>query len=92
MNLDGGTGNSVLSNTIFANTLAGIVLNPANHANNLQPAPVLTLASPNAVSTLIQGTLTAAANTTYTLQFFSTPTQPAPGFEQGQTPALHGAA
>ncbi len=86
VNVDSGTGNAIYSNDIANNTQAGIVLNPANTANNLQPAPVLSLVTPNATSTFIQGTLNAAANTSYTLQFFASPTQPPLGLEQGQTP------
>ncbi len=84
VNVDSGHDNSVLTNSIFSNILAGIVLNGGNNANNGQIPPVLTVATPNASSTYVQGTLNGAANTTYTLQFFSNPTQPAPGFEQGE--------
>ena len=87
VNLDGGTRQlGARATAIFSNILAGIVLNPLAMANNLQPAPVLTGVAPNTTSTSIQGTLTAASNTTYTIQFFASAAQPAPGFEQGQTP------
>ena len=86
VNVDNGNDNSVLTNSIFGNILAGIVLNAGNNANNLQIPPVLTVATPHATSTYIQGTLTAAPGTTYTVQFFSNPTKPAAGFEQGQVP------
>ena len=86
VNVDSGHDNSLLGNSIFSNILAGIILNGGNNANNGQIPPVLTIATPNASSTYIQGTLTGASNTTYTLQFFSNPTQPFVGFEQGQVP------
>jgi hypothetical protein len=67
--LDGGTGNAVLGNAIFANGGNGIEL--LDGANNSPPAPVITAATSDGLTTTIEGTLTAAANTTFTLQFFA---------------------
>jgi CSLREA domain-containing protein len=85
VNLDDGTGNAVLSNGIFDNIGHGIVLNPANNANHLQPAPTLTFVAPTAVLTNVQGTFSAAPNTRFTLQFFSSIAKDPSGFGQGQT-------
>jgi hypothetical protein len=68
--LDGGTGNAVLGNAVFANAGPGIEL--VHGANNNQPAPVISAATSDGLTTTIQGALTAAANTTFTLQFFAT--------------------
>ena len=69
--VDTGTGNAVLSDAIFANGNLGIEL--ANHGNNDQPSPALTSANQDGPDTVVQGTLLAAANTTYTVQLFANP-------------------
>jgi hypothetical protein len=63
--------NGIHQNSIFANGLLGIALN--NGGNNNQPAPQLTSVVTSSSDVTIQGTLDAAANTTYTLEFFSNP-------------------
>ncbi len=89
VDLDDGTGNAILTNSIFSNNApGGILLNPVNNANDLQPAPVITAVLPNGASSVVQGTLTAAANTTYNVQFFSNAAKDPSGFGQGQTFAL----
>jgi hypothetical protein len=85
VNLDSGTGNAVLGNAIYANTAGGILLNPVTQANNLQPFPILAAITPGGSTTNIQGVLIAAPSTTYTIQFFSSPTRDPSGFGQGQT-------
>jgi hypothetical protein len=74
---DAGTGNAILSNSIFTNTSAGIALTGAS--NNAQAAPVLTSAilsntgsatSPT-ITLAVLGTLTSTANTSFTVQFFA---------------------
>ena len=85
VNLDDGTGNAVLSNSIYANSVTGIFQNPVTHADNLQVAPVLTSVTPSGTSTNVQGTFAGLSNAKYTLQFFSSPTQDSPGVAQGQT-------
>jgi titin len=67
--LDGGTSNAVLGNAIFGN--GGLAIELLHGANNEQPAPVITAATSGGLTTTIQGALTAAANTTYRLQFFT---------------------
>ena len=59
-------GNAILTNSIYANDGLGIEL--INGANNGQPAPQLTAASG---TNRVQGSLTAAALTTYQIQFFA---------------------
>lgn len=83
--LDSGTANSVLNNSIAFNNALGIVLNPATNANLGQRAPSLLAVTPNGATTNVQGTLVAAALTTYTLQFFSSTAKDPSGFGQGQT-------
>jgi hypothetical protein len=78
-----GTGNAILSNSIFDNGGLGIELlelvfgvtpNDAGDgdagANNLQNFPILTSASGG--STIIQGNLNSTASTQFRLEFFST--------------------
>jgi hypothetical protein len=68
--VDTGTGNSILGNSIFSNATPGILLVADGNLN--QPAPVLTDAyQPTTSKVQISGTLTAAAAITYTVQFFS---------------------
>jgi hypothetical protein len=77
-----GTANAILDNSIFRNAALGIVLTDGGNAN--QPAPVLTTAEQLTSTTVqITGTLTAAANTAYTLEFFTSANGIPPG--QGQT-------
>ncbi len=79
-----GNHNGILANSIFNNSGEGIVLAPGTNANNNQPAPVLTAAEELSSTTVqITGTLTAAANTTYSVEFFSTPSGTSAG--QGKT-------
>ena len=80
--VDGGTGNAVLSNSIFSNAGLGIDLgtdgvtaNDADDldigANNLQNFPVLSSANSLNGSTIVAGTLNSTSTTTFTLEFFS---------------------
>ena len=93
VNLDDGTANTVSGNSIFDNTGHGvavslgygIVLNPLTHADNLQPAPVVTGVTAGGSSTNVQGTLDALASTSYTIEYFSSPSKDPSGFGQGQT-------
>ena len=57
----------------------------SGNGNALQVAPVLTSASSTSASTVVQGTLTAAPNATYQIQFFANPAADPSGFGQGQT-------
>ena len=78
-----GTGNSILTNSIFNNTNLSIEL--TSNGNNSQPSPVLMSASVSGGNTTIVGTLQAAANTHYHLQFFASPTSTPPGFDEAET-------
>ncbi|HYM14148.1 MAG TPA: right-handed parallel beta-helix repeat-containing protein, partial [Dehalococcoidia bacterium] len=79
-----GTGNAIASDAIAFNTAGGILLEAG--ANNNQPAPTLTGASSDGGSTAVQGTLAAAANTTYRIEFFSNPSCDVSGSGQGREP------
>jgi ELWxxDGT repeat protein/autotransporter-associated beta strand protein len=80
--VDAGTGNAIRQNSIHESTNRGIDL--VNNGNNGQPAPVLTSLVTQGIVT-IQGTLTAAAGATYTLDFFNSPAPNPSGFGEGQT-------
>jgi hypothetical protein len=90
---DESVGNAILGNSIFGNIDLGINLGnqsaPTGHAtgnlasgpNLLQNAPVLTSAITDGSSTTVTGTMTATANTTFRIEFFSNPA----GMSQGDT-------
>ncbi|MCI0693191.1 T9SS type A sorting domain-containing protein [candidate division KSB1 bacterium] len=82
--VNSGTGNAILSNSIFSNSglgidlnVDGVTLNDAGDgdtgANNLQNFPVLTSATRDDDDTIIKGTLNSTPNTTFRLEFFSNP-------------------
>ena len=88
-------GNSILSNLIYSNAKLGIDLGgdgvTPNHTGGLIPGPngfenfpVLTSAVSSSPSTVINGSLNAAASETFTIQFFANPTADSSGFGQGQ--------
>jgi titin len=89
------SGNAILGNAIFSNTKLGIDLGDdgvtqngaSGHSgpNLFQDFPVLTSVVTAGGITTITGTLAAAANTTYRLEFFSNPTKDPSGFGQGQS-------
>ncbi len=79
--IDSGTGNAILSNSIFSNTALGIDLgfdgvtpndpgDPDIGANNLQNFPVLSAAQSSSFGTTVTGSLNSTASSTFTLQFF----------------------
>jgi hypothetical protein len=80
--VDTGTGNAVRQNSIHDSANLGIEL--VNNGNNNQPAPALSSATTTGSSITIQGTLTAAANTSYSLDFFANPSANPSGFGEGQ--------
>ena len=92
-----GIDNAIRGNSIFGNSFLGIDLdadgvtpnsnNPADHqgANNLQNYPVLSSASVASGSATINGTLSADANASYTLDFFSTDVADPSGHGQART-------
>jgi hypothetical protein len=90
VDVDSGTGNSILGNSIYGNASPAILLNSANNANDNQAAPALTAVSSSGSGTLITGTLASVANTTFRIEFFANQTPDPSGYGQGQT--LLGAA
>ncbi len=87
---------AILSNRIYGNDGLGIDLdydgvtpNDVNDvdggANNRQNFPVITSASSTGIVTTITGTLNSTANSTFRLQFFSSPTADSSGYGEGQT-------
>jgi hypothetical protein len=92
--ITGGTGNAISQNSIFGNAFLGIDLGGDGvtlndslvHAgpNNYQDFPVPASASSIAGVTTIQGTLHGAANSTFTVEFFASPSGDPSGYGQGQ--------
>ncbi len=89
--------NSFLTNSIYGNANLGINLGNGptlNHPdeqgftlpapNDYQNYPILTSASSTVGSTEVMGTLNAAANTTYLIQFFANSSADPSGYGQGQ--------
>jgi titin len=97
----GNINNAILGNSIFSNPGLGIDLEAAgdtgcgvtdNHhcdnvtgPNHLENYPALTSASSGGGSTSIHGSLDAASNTTFRLEFFDNPQCHSSGFGQGRT-------
>jgi hypothetical protein len=83
---DASNGNSILSNSIFANGGLGIDLvssgNPATSPTIVNP-PSLSAVATSITSTIITGTLNGTPNSTYTIQFFSSATQDPTGVGEG---------
>ena len=83
VHVDSGTGNRIQGNTILSRTAAlGIDLSPAG--NNLQGSPVLSSASSAGGTTWIAGTLTSAASTLFTVEYFADPACHASGGGAGE--------
>jgi hypothetical protein len=82
ISVSNGSGNAILSNAIFANGSIGIVL--FNGGNGTQQAPVLTSAISDGSITTLQGTLSSAASTAYTVQFFANSACDPSGAGEGQ--------
>ncbi len=83
----------IVSNSIYDNAGLGINLGSGptpNHIpgtsgpNDYQNYPVLTLAQSDGTQTTVQGTLYESPNSTYLIQFFSSPTQDQSGHGQGK--------
>jgi hypothetical protein len=77
-------GDAILSNSIYGNAGMGITLAP--RANLSQSAPVLEGAVDfgSGFGTAVKGSLSSTPSTTFTLQFFASPTPDPSGFGQGQ--------
>ena len=87
--VESGTGDSILTNSIYSNGQLGINLVTPSLSpgpNDLQTAPVLTSAVGGGTSSGIQGTLASIANTPFLIQFFTSLIPDPSGFGQGQTP------
>ena len=89
--VESGTGDSILTNSIYSNGQLGINLvtpsvPPGFSPNDLQTAPVLTSAVGGGTSSGIQGTLASIANTSFLIQFFTSLIEDPSGYGQGQTP------
>ncbi|MBT8398185.1 MAG: CSLREA domain-containing protein [Gemmatimonadetes bacterium] len=91
-----GTGNLVLSNSIFDNAALGLELNRDGVTvndegdgdtgpNNLQNYPVLTSVASSG-GAVIQASLNSTASSSFTMEFFSNPECDETGFGEGQTP------
>ncbi len=88
--------NAILSNSIHSNAGLGIDLaangvtlndncDGDNGFNNLQNFPVITTAITSGGTTTIEGTLNSTANTSFTIQFFSTSAADPTGYGEGQS-------
>jgi titin len=78
--VDQSTHFAILGNSIFANGNLGIEL--LRGGNHDQAAPVLTSATTDGTSITVTGTLSSAANGTFTLEFFATNPDDPSGAEQ----------
>ena len=94
--INSGTGNTISGNSIHSNGARGIELlptgvnpndpsDPDTGANGGQNYPVLTSATTTGAVTTINGSLNSTASTTFTLEFFSSPTPDPTGFGEGRT-------
>lgn len=95
---DAGTGNAILSNSIYSNGGLGIdlgedgvtandFLDADSGPNNLQNFPEITVLPSNSKtkSVTIQGNLVSASNTTFVIQIFSNDSCDPSGYGEGQT-------
>ena len=89
VSVESGTGNSILTNSIFSNGKLGIDLVTPSippGPNNLQNYPVLVTAVGGGPTSGVQGTLNSLPNTSFLIQFFTSQIPDPSGFGQGQTP------
>jgi len=95
----GAINNAILGNSIFSNAGLGIDLEydgdpncvePNDHCdvdtgpNDLQNYPVITSATASGGNVMVSGTLDSVANTSFRLEFFSSPACYSAGFGQGE--------
>jgi titin len=94
-NVEAGTGNAVLGNSIYGNAKIGIDLgnndgvtpngfNNNQGPNNYQNYPVLTSATASGGSVIVMGTLHSASNTTYRVELFANAAADPSGHGQGK--------
>ena len=95
VSVQAGTRNRILANSVFSNGLLGIdlagdlvtpndPLDSDTGANLLQNSPVITLATGTGGQTQVQGILHSAPQTTFHLEFFSSPDCDASGHGEGR--------
>lgn len=95
VDIEAGTGNRILSNSIHSNGGLGIDLgsngvtanddgDPDTGANALQNFPVLTSVVTNGPDLTVAGSLNSTAGTTFTLQFFANTAADPTGYGEGQ--------
>ena len=85
--VESGTGDSILTKSIYSNGQLGIVLvtpSPTPGPNDLQTDPVLTSAGGGTSSTVL-GTLNSLSNKSFLIQFFTSLIPDPSGYGQGQT-------
>ncbi len=82
VSVNSGTGDAILSNSIYANGQQGIVL--VGSANHAQSAPTITGAGGGETTNDVEGSLVSVPNTTFLIDFFSSPTPDPSGRGQGQ--------
>jgi uncharacterized repeat protein (TIGR01451 family)/CSLREA domain-containing protein len=96
MSVQGGNGQEMGGNAVYANSGLGIDLDPSGVASNdagdgdagpngLQNYPVVTLAAPSLGGTDVQGTLNSTPSTTFDVEAFSSPSCDPSGNGEGQT-------
>jgi hypothetical protein len=87
VDVDSGTANSIVTNSIFSNGQAGIALNGTTSANDAIIAPALVTAIPNATTktTNVQGSYVSQPFATFLIQFFSNLTADPSGQFEGAT-------
>jgi hypothetical protein len=81
--VDGGTGNGIRQNSIYASGHLGIEL--VNNGNNNQAFPVLTSATSDAATSTIEATLVSTPDSTFVLELFANDVCNPSGFGEGQT-------
>ena len=95
--IETGTGDAIRGNNIFsnigsvnnigdgsaANAGGGIYLDPINNANKLLPAPSPIAAAPDTTGINVQASYLGQPDTTYSFDFFASPTAALSGFGQG---------
>ncbi len=82
VSVNSGTGDSILSNSMYANGQQEIVL--VGTANHAQSAPTITGAGGGGTTNDVEGSLASVPNTTFLIDFFSSPTPDPSGRGQGQ--------
>jgi hypothetical protein len=81
--VDGGTENLISQNSIFGHA-NGLGIELANLGNNNLSFPVLTSAITDGFTTMVNGLIQSAPNTTFTLEFFANPVSNPSGFGEGK--------